>query len=68
MFPLNPAPEKRETMLVTADVSHIEISPYVAVAVVESSSQDTTAVPMLLVVMAVVVSMRLGTSLEKEEV
>jgi len=53
-------------MLVTAEVSHVEISPYIAVAVVESLNHEATAVPMLLVVM-VVVSLRKLVSLVDEE-
>jgi len=52
-------------MLVTAEVSHTEISPYVVVAVAESMIQEFTASPMLLSVMAVV-SLRLRTVVSLE--
>ncbi len=52
-------------MLVTVEVSQVEISPYVAVAVVGSLIQAFTAVPILLSVIAVV-SVRTVVSLDKE--
>ena len=57
--------EKRDAMLVTAEVSQVEISPYVAVAVVGSLIHEFTAVPILLSVIAVV-SVRTVVSLDKE--
>jgi hypothetical protein len=55
IFPLNEAaPENREAMLVTVEVSQVEMDPYVAVAVVSSVSQEVTAEAILVVVIAVV--------------
>ena len=66
IFPLKVVfEEKRDAMLVTAEVSQVEISPYVAVAVVGLLIQAFTAVPILLSVMAVV-SVRTVVSLDKE--
>ena len=57
MFPLNDvAPLKRFAMFVTVEVSHVEMSPYVTVAVVGSLIHNDTAVPMLLSVIGVVVN------------
>ena len=54
MFPLNvDLPEKREDISVTSEVSQVEMSPYVAVAVFGSLIHEATAVPMLLFVIAV---------------
>ena len=51
IFPLNvDFPLKRDAKLVIEDVSHVEISPYVAVAVVGLLNHAATAVPILLVV------------------
>ena len=54
-------------MSVTAEVSQVEISPYVAVAVVGLLTHDDTAVPMLLVVIGVV-SLRIVSSLDNEDI
>ena len=66
IFPLKVVfEEKSPAMLVTAEVSQTEISPYVAVAVVGSLIHEFTAVPTLLSVIAVV-SVRTVVSLDKE--
>ena len=57
--------EKRDAMLVTAEVSQTEMSPYVAVAVVGLVIHAFTAGPILLSVIAVV-SVRTVVSLDKE--
>jgi hypothetical protein len=54
MFPLKvDAPENNEAMSVTVEVSQIEISPYIAVAVALSVSHKVTAEAMLPVVIDV---------------
>ena len=47
MFPLKLESEKSDAILVTVEVSHVEISPNNVVAVVGSFTHATTAVPIL---------------------